>query len=400
MRVRTLQDHNDHDGAPRKAGAVYCTPPERAQEMATAGLVAPLEALTDVRWDQAEGRILTGFESTQYDAAPIDPAAPRVAQLTVYDPGSAGYRYHSAANSVVGGTSAFVRYGNQNPFTDLRQYDGDRSREGVARLVEQADAVLVHMDYGVLDDHLRAWPDAKRQLLIRHYHGSNAIDKGVPEFMQLDLDEQVGATLVGARLYHNRYSDRMRWLPIPMPVRDYERLPAATWKPIEERHNRCFRLAHSPTHPRIKGTVALEYTVDALRRKGLLIELVMIKDLKHPAALAMKASCDATFDSFWLGIQGSGLEAACMNQPVIAGDPDVVEDYRKAGIPCPYTFAPGPEELADVLERMVLDAAWRQAEADRVGQYVREHHDYPAVGRKFWEIVRADLALRGLRAAA
>lgn len=400
MRIRTIQEHNDHDGLLRQPGAVYCTPIERAVEMEGAGFVQRLERIEDVRWSQPDGRILCGMADTQYEAAPLETDAPRVAQLTVYDPGNAGYRYHSAANVASGGTSAFIRYGNQNPYTDLRQYDGNDARGGVAKLIEQADAVLVHMDYAVLDDHLRSWPERNRQLLIRHYHGSNANNKGVPEFMQLDLDDQVGATLVGARLYHNRYSDRMRWLPIPMPVRDYEGLPAQHWKPQADRHNKCFRIAHSPTHPRIKGTVALEYTVDALRRNGLPVELVMIRDKSHAEALAMKASCDATFDSFWLGIQGSGLEAACMNQPVLAGDPDVVEDYRTFGLDCPYTFTPGPDELAATIVRMVEDPAWRQAEADRVGAYVREFHDYPKVGARFWNIVRGDLAARGLRAAA
>ncbi len=48
--------------------------------------------------------------------------------------------------------------------------------------------------------------------------------------------------------------------------------------------------------------------------QGIDIEPVLIENMEHGAALRLKASCDAVFDSFWLGMQGSGLEGAAMGK--------------------------------------------------------------------------------------
>ena len=72
--------------------------------------------------------------------------------------------------------------------------------------------------------------------------------------------------------------------------------------------------------------------VDILRGKGLKIDLVMIQRQTHGKALAMKADADLTFDSFWLGIQGSGLEAASMGQMVVAGDESVRDLYVESEV--------------------------------------------------------------------
>jgi hypothetical protein len=51
------------------------------------------------------------------------------------------------------------------------------------------------------------------------------------------------------------------------------------------------------------------------------------------------------------------------------------------------------------LEPLVFDEQHRAAEAARVGAYVREYHDYAAVGRKYWALVGAALKERNLVAA-
>jgi hypothetical protein len=406
MRVRTQLEHRDHADRTRHPGDEYDTEPMRAEEMARAGYVLNLDAPPeDPRWITLHrgGRILTPFPvASKYEVAPEAHDDLRVLQLTQYDPGSAGYRYHSAFNTVPGLRSAFVRYGHSNPFSDLRQYDGERQAAGVSALFAEADAVHVHMTFDTLEAGVRRWPDRSRQLLVRHYHGSDATHNPgtTPRFMENDVDAEIGALQIGARLYHNRYSDRMHWVPIPVPVLDYASLRAMHFVPMEEREKKVFRLCHSPTHWRVKGTVALEHSVTDLQMAGLPIELIMIRDVKHGEALRIKATCDATFDSFWLGIQGSGLEAAAMGQPAIAGDPLVVEDYAKAIGYTPYTYVADVEQLKATITRMVEEPAFVAAEAERVRQYVLDHHDYPAVGRRYQDVIRQALAERGLRAAA
>lgn len=404
MRVLTLQPHRDHQDHTRQIGEEYDTEPGRADEMHAAGFVRVLDkALTDGfrGWDETGGRILTPWPvETHYRASPMLPDDLRALSLTLYDPGSAAYRYHAAFNTAPGLRSAFARYGHSSPFCDLRQYDGDREAGSVGALFATAHVVHVHMTYDSLDNGTRRWPDPKKQLLVRHYHGSDAVDKTAPRFMENAIDREIGALQVGARLYHNRYSDAIQWLPIPMPVMDYAMLRAKHFVPIEQREKKTFRLAHSPTHWRVKGTVALQTICADLDREGVPIELIMIRDMKHGDALVKKATCDATFDSFWLGIQGSGLEAAAMGQPVIAGDKDVVQDYANIGLRVPYTYVEDSEALKVTLRKLVEDRAFYAEEAARVGEYVATWHDYPSVGCRYRKIVTEALKARGLLHAA
>jgi hypothetical protein len=332
-------------------------------------------------------------------AAPIDEpwTAVRAFTLCQYDPGNAVYRYHSAANTAPGGLSAFARWGHDNPYCDLRQYDGERDRETCDTLYRSADVVHVHMNYELLDREYRSGLRANH-LLVRHYHGSvHPTAKTIPPIVQNEIDDAIGAVQIGARLYHQRFSARMHWLPIPVPVDDYRAVAAQHHTP---RAGRRFRLAHSPTHRPVKGTTALEYVVSDLQVKGVPIDLVMIQNRSHALALALKATCDATFDSFWLGIQGSGLEAAAMGQAVIAGDTDVLAEYEASDVGrCPYTFADTVAELGRVLERLAVDDEFYAREASRVHEYVRDFHDYPAVGARYWRILRDERAARGFDGA-
>lgn len=413
MRVRAVDLHNDTMGGRVQPGTVYEAEEHVAIALLQGGHVISLDRQERVDWGQTFGRQLSPLcEPTIYGAVPearsIDPGALRVLQLTQYDPGSAAYRYHSAFNhaadvgetgDVVDATSAFVRYGEANPYCDLRQYDGNRQMLGVAKLFDTADVVHVHMDYTTLDDCMRRWPDRSRQLLVRHYHGSQSPESFNTDYrlVQQALDDQSGALQIGARLYHpKRYGAQIHWVPIPVPTRDYAALRRKHWTPIEERPNKKVRICHSSTNFRVKGTIQLDIVMQDLMAKGLPVEYVRITNMKHADCLRLKASCDITFDSFWLGIQGSGLEAAAMGQAVIAGDSEVRDEYLEEFGECPYTFAKDHNDLPAVIERLVLDAIYRATEAMRTHAYVEQVHDYAAVGRKYWGIVNAALKERNL----
>ena len=412
MQVRAVQLHTNADGGRIPPHTIYDVEEGRGRQLMENGFVISLERQDYVAWDNGFGRQLSTLGApTHYGRSPEQPITapfPRVLQMTQYDPGSAAYRYHSAFNHAAdldgrGGTSAFVRYGSSNPYCDVRQYDGNTQRAGVARLFDTADVVHVHMDYTTLDDCMQRWPDRSRQLLVRHYHGSQSPESFKTEYrlVQQAIDDQVGALLVGARLYHpKRYGAHIPWIPIPVPTADYRALREQHWQPIAQRKQPLVRICHTPTNDRVKGTIALDCILPDLMAKGWPIEYVKIVNTKHADCLRLKASCDITFDSFWLGIQGSGLEAGAMGQAVVAGDSDVRDEYLEEIGECPYTFCKEPDDLIKVLEPLVFDAAHRAREAARTSAYVERYHDYAAVGRKYWTLVDAALKARNLGAHA
>jgi hypothetical protein len=355
---------------------------ERAREQ------ADIDRAIATPWDfwGAEGRVLA---AEPCDAKPYAREATtgslKIVQGCGYDPGNAAYRHHSAINEHTKHGSAFVRFGHTNPFCDLRQIDGDTQLDHARSAVWHADVIHSHVDYLLQARCGFKWRTRPDQLVIHHYHGTRwktARDQQWPLLSMLE-DDLAGAVILGARftLCELRPS-RMQWMPIPVPVRRYKALVPKERKPGP------FRITHSPSRRDYKGTDDLVAAVDAVRGKGLKVDLTMIERQHHGRALEMKADADLTFDSFWLGIQGSGLEAAAMGQMVVAGDADVKVLYEKSEVGhCPYTYAPDRASLTAVIERAIVDDKWRKSESRRVNKYVRDYHDYAAVAARYEGII-------------
>jgi hypothetical protein len=364
-----------------------------------AARLAAVDVIDDFDFWGAPGRILAAepCEARPHSDNQTDGAL-RIAQGCAYDPGNAAYRFHTAINETTKHASAFARWGHSNPTCDLRQLDGDAQPRECRAAVYHADVIHAHVDYTLQAKTQFKWRARPEQLVIRHYHGTRSAGRlsAVPssewrgsgtiqQWPTLGMleDDLANVVLVGARLTLCAVRpSRMEWLPIAVPVARYKAMAPKVRRPGP------FRIAHSPSVVEYKGTSDLVAAVDALRAKGLGIELVMIHGKHHGEALAMKADADLTFDSFWLGIQGSGLEAASMGQMVVAGDESVRDLYVASEVgSCPYTFAGDRAQLTATLERAITDPKWYKAEARKVNAYVKKFHGYAAVTARYEGII-------------
>lgn len=384
------------DGVRYLPGQQYYLPRERALA-AHARQIAYIVGGTVVDWWGAKGRVLSPWPDKEVvQAAGPTPGALKIVQGCGYDPGSAAYRFHAAVNQETPHASAFVRWGHSNPFSDLRQYDGEADAHVVREAILGADVLHCHVDYLMLNN--AGLARRHGQLLIRHYHGSvrpeDAERLGWWTHLDWKQDRLRSAKLVGARLSFFAEAERLaqqlgepveiEWLPITVPVARYRRLATKRPKTCPEG---VFRVAHCPTKRINKGTDVFLKVIDRLQAKGLKVVPVLMERESQRSALEIKRTCDATFDSFWLGIQTSGLEAGAMGQPVIAGDPEVRHLHRTHVGECPYTFANEAKELEGVLERLIVDRPFYEAEAARVSRYVEQYHDYPAVARRYCDLL-------------
>jgi glycosyltransferase involved in cell wall biosynthesis len=356
---------------------------------------------TSADWFGAPGRVLLAEAGTAepYAFGPTVGSL-RIAMGCAYDPGNAVYRYHTAINEHTKHASTYVKFGGSNPFDCPTQIDGTEDKDAARAYVYSADVVHHHVDYYLSGAGFGPKP-RRDQLVIRHYHGSLPAGPGVIQHPlkreNMVKDDALGAVLLGARLTLCALRpDRFQWLPIPVPVARY-----AAMRPAVRRAG-PFRIAHSPTKAEYKGTQVFLDVCDRLNKRGVAVEPVLIgmrrkgKGLEparktHAEALRIKADCDAVFDSFWLGIQGSGLEGAAMGLPVIAGDPEVRDLYaehtRDIG-GCPYTYANDAGSLEHEIELLATDVEYRGHETWRVGEYVRRYHDYPRVAERY-EVILA-----------
>jgi glycosyltransferase involved in cell wall biosynthesis len=296
----------------------------------------------------------------------------RIVQVTTYDPGMVATRLHTALNVTTPHVAVLATDGRQNVFRGAGQYDVVRDRGLLQDAVATADVVHCHVNYEALDS-LGVQPSGA---LVIHHHGT-PYRKHPANANARDLVR--GAVL---RLVSNpellQYGAALHLLPNPMPVAAYRALARALWHPGPR-----LRVAHSPSKPALKGTDAFRA---ACARTG--VEAVVLTGLSHRAALAAKAVCDLTFDSFWLGLQCSGLEAAAMGQPVLAGDAAVWWAWQThtGGAPA-YTLVEDEAMLAAVLERLARDPAYFYQLRARAWRHVTRWHDEAAVARAYLDLL-------------
>ncbi|MES2524044.1 MAG: glycosyltransferase [Gemmatimonadota bacterium] len=345
---------------------------------------------TRLDWWNAAGRILAAEPADDVHPLATEPTegALKIVAGVGYDPGAAAFRLHTAINETTKHTSAFVRYGHSNPHCDLRQYDSVVDGAIIRDAVLEADVIHCHVATWLINNTgLRPRPE---QLLIKHYHGSAQHGSHLEPM----LDRAMGVTVLGARLSLVAEAKTegldMHWSPIPVPVQRYRALRDAVrqeagWTPLEGAATtaRPLRIAHSPTNEMIKGSSVLRDVVHQLQKQGVPVEVEWIRGVSLEESLRRKALCDVAFDSFWLGIQGSGLEAGAMELPVIAGDSDVRGLYNELLDYCPYTFANDAAELSEAIEAFAMDAGVRAFSSQKVARYVEQYHDYAAVADRY-----------------
>lgn len=402
LRPSHIKDKVQYRGVTYIPGQRFTVDPLDLPELVRGKKVEVIDDLPSPHWWDAPGRVLQcepGPASVYAETA--SPGALKIAQLTGYDPGNAAYRFHSAVNEYSVHCSAFIRWltTNNNPFHCPTQYNATKEPKTARALVLDADVLHCHVDFDTLKYVGMGTHPRPGQLLIRHYHGTQFSPDGkqLPAFHQVPMqnaagDDVTGATLVGARLtLCDLRPGVIHWLPITVPVARYAAM-AAMREPYEK-GRRPFRIAHSPTKSIIKGTSVFLRAIKKLKQQGVNVEAVMIERKTHAAALQLKATADACFDSFALGIQGSGLEAAAMGQPVIAGDAAVKKLYERELGYCPYTFA-DVRGLMDTIARLATDSDYYATEQRRVSEYVSRVHDYPAVAARYQEILRIAMAKR------
>src|SRR6185503_16775111 len=305
-----------------------------------------------------------------------------------YDPGMVAYRLHTAINCTTPHASLLGSAAARNTFKALMQYDIQADAPQLRAALLEADVVHCHLDYGVVrgllggeEPELGRFAHDTGRLLVIHHHGTMLRKMAA---FYAHRDRELGALRLISNLELTKYGEGLRWLPNPVPCREYQELHARVWEPHD-----TFRVAHSPSKRHLKGTEEFLAACERLQAAGLAIELFVNECVDHREALALKATCDAAFDSFWLGIQCSGLEAAAMGLPVIAGDPYVAAQYRSEVGAVPYTYANDGAELEAALRRLYEEGDFRLEESVRVQGYVERFHDEAAVALRYLDLLDA-----------
>lgn len=308
----------------------------------------------------------------------------RIVQLTSLDPGRAVYRLHSALNTTTPHDCLMgSQHGVEPEYASPKHLDLKVDREILRKALREADVVHCHMHYHEL---LQLGVDLRTPVII-HHHGT-VLREGQEAAKKNDKLFNPILRLV-SNLELLQYNSDFVWLPNALPVSQYKQLARQMYNPCE-----TFRVAHSPTNRDKKGTATFLQVIANLKAKGRKIEAILIEKQSHAQALKLRATCDVTFDSFWLGIQMSGLEGAAMDQPVLAGDPFVATAYEAKVGYVPYTFVDDGAALESKLEELMGDHKFFIREAERVAAYCAQFHDYPVVALNYLNLLDTALGWR------
>jgi hypothetical protein len=311
--------------------------------------------------------------SVMSDAATRARESLRVLNYAYRDDGIAASRFHTALNRTTPHSSLFFKV-RPGPFNVPTQYDVGYDHSHLVTAVRTTDVIHIHSLMSV------KFPTRPDVPIVFHHHGTR-LRTNAEKYTEEAKRRHALVLVSNLELLSWTDDYPAEFLPNAVPVGRYAALAGMYGKPFDG--TGPFRIAHSPTAREKKGTQAFLDACGRLTQRGYPIEPVLIENTTHDYALAVKATCHAMFDSFWLGIQCSGLEAAAMQLPVVAGDEIVAARYRERFGCVPYTYANSCDELEDVLGRLIEDSAFRQSEAARVFGYVLDYHDESAVALSY-----------------
>ena len=142
------------------------------------------------------------------------------------------------------------------------------------------------------------------------------------------------------------------------------------------------RIGHSPSDRAAKGSDIIIAAVKRLAAK-LPADLVLIEDMTHSEALAIKATCDIGVDQVGqLGYGISALEWLAMGVPVATC---IADNMKKQVTDHPFVEI-NEGDIGSQLEKLVTDKALRQRLGAQGRQWLERNHDAVNVTRQLHEL--------------
>ncbi len=206
--------------------------------------------------------------------------------------------------------------------------------------------------------------------IVSYYHGLDLRMRGAirPVWEATDLHITCEFDLY-------RRFDEIGYLFLPY---DPDGVPPA--RPEGER----VRICHAPRIRSVKGTGRIIEVVESLARK-LPVELVLIENMPHSRAMALKATCHLAIDQIADGDMGYGvnsLETLSMGIPTVT---NLSEAYREFVPDHPFALADS-DSLGKVLRELVLDPDLRARHAEAGPAWIEKRHHWLSVARRLHEL--------------
>jgi len=217
---------------------------------------------------------------------------------------------------------------------------------------------------------VRRW-GAEGKPMLAFYHGSDMRNRGIyPQ-----VDQHLGLRLTSeVDLLH--MDPRLEYLFLPFETDKVESLP-------KKKDHDKLRIVHSARVRAFKGTDRIIEVVKGLEKRYP-VELVLIENMPHDEAMALKATCDIAIDQIadtggW-GYGMSSVEYLSLGIPTCTSMVKEMVDF----IPDHPFVAVTSDTLEQELIRLIEDRNYRLRKGDEGRDWVVKHHDIRSVGDQLY----------------
>ena len=151
------------------------------------------------------------------------------------------------------------------------------------------------------------------------------------------------------------------------------------------------KIIHAPTNQVAKGTPVILEVIESQKKKYD-IEFVLLSDISNQEVLYHIATCDFAIDQLYSGggyMAGFSREVAFLKKPIIVTGYDMpyfyddFEDKEKI----PPVVCGLPEELEDLIVRLLKDKQYRITMGEKAYQFVTEQWNQVAVAQQFQRLI-------------
>lgn len=173
---------------------------------------------------------------------------------------------------------------------------------------------------------------------------------------------------------------------LPQPI-DMDRFGPIRDQALDARDKRLstdpVRIAHAPSSQAIKGTKFLLEAIDALKARGLAVELVLVEGKSYAEAMRVCASADIVVDQLLVGAYGQyAVEMMALGKPVVCYIREDLRAHYPKELPI---VSANVEDITDVLAQMIASPEIWEEIGRRGIDYVSQNHESIAVARKALE---------------
>ncbi|TCC52523.1 glycosyltransferase [Kribbella capetownensis] len=170
------------------------------------------------------------------------------------------------------------------------------------------------------------------------------------------------------------FVDNSIWLPLAVDVDKF-----ASTQPVLDREVPV--VLHAPSASALKGSAYVDPVLTDLDARGL-IKYQRVQGLPHSELAEMVRSADIVVDQLLLGSYGVfACESMAAGRVTVGHVADPVRDLLPTGLPI---VEANPDDLSEVIERLISERDPARKVADAAPEYVRELHD----GRRSVEVLR------------